>query len=143
MNESARKIAILYCIFASISTLINIGSQILFLLIYNGFFAIQISIFVGTLIGLPLRYYLEKRFIYSFESESVMHDSKLFFLYTLMAIFTTLIFWATEWVFHILFDGDLMRYLGAAIGLSTGYLIKYRLDKCFVFVSKVPKGEPS
>jgi len=31
-----------------------------------------------------------------------------------------------------------MRYLGGAIGLTLGYVIKYRLDKRFVFVTRKP-----
>jgi len=136
MNKSAGMITILYSAFASLSTLVNIGSQILFLLIYSGSYSIQISIFVGTLVGLPLRYFLEKRFIFSFESDNLTHDGKLFALYSFMGIFTTVIFWGTEWAFHILFSSDFMRYVGAILGLAVGYYIKYQLDKRFVFISR-------
>ena len=54
-----------------------------------------------------------------------------------MGLATTVVFWGTEAVFHFLFDSDAMRYVGGAIGLSIGYLIKYQLDARYVF-SKQP-----
>ncbi|MCY4178204.1 MAG: GtrA family protein, partial [Endozoicomonadaceae bacterium] len=52
-----------------------------------------------------------------------------------MGLATTAIFWGTEYFFQIIFKTDFMRYTGGIIGLIAGYLIKYRLDKRFVFVS--------
>ena len=34
-----------------------------------------------------------------------------------------------------LFRTEAMRYVGAVIGLSIGYVAKYRLDKRFVFIN--------
>jgi len=107
--------------------------------IYNGHRSIEISIFIGTIEGLPLRYYLEKRYIFAFESDDIKHDSKLFVLSSSMGIITTLIFWLTEYLFHILFNTDFMRYAGGVIGLALGYFIKYKLDKRFVFITKSGK----
>jgi putative flippase GtrA len=44
-------------------------------------------------------------------------------------VITTFVFWG----FDYLFNSIPMRYLGAVIGLSIGYIIKYQLDKKFVF----------
>jgi len=107
--------------------------------IYNGHYSIEISIFIGTIAGLPLRYYLEKRYIFAFKSEDIKHDSKLFVLYSSMGIITTFIFWGTEYLFYILFNTDFMRYTGGVIGLALGYFIKYQLDKRFVFIAKSQK----
>ena len=47
---------------------------------------------------------------------------------------TTALFWGTEYVFHLAFDSDLMRYIGGVLGLVGGHIIKYQLDKRYVFV---------
>lgn len=140
MTKSATKIAILYSLFAGLSTVFNIGGQMLSMLIYSGIYAVEISIFIGTLAGLPLRYILEKRYIFSFQSKSTKHDGLLFILYSFMSVFTTAIFWVTEYVFHLIFVGDFMRYLGGVLGLTIGYYVKYQLDKRFVFIDRFEKA---
>jgi len=52
-----------------------------------------------------------------------------------MGIITTLLFWGVELGFDYFFDHHLAKYAGAITGLSLGYLIKYHLDKRFVFVN--------
>ena len=139
MSKKAFTIVVLYTVFASLSTAINIGSQMLSMGIYKGVYAVEISILVGTATGLPLRYLLEKRYIFSFKSINIRHDGQLFVLYSFMGVFTTMIFWLTEYAFHILFAEDFMRYVGGVIGLGIGFYVKYRLDKKYVFVISNPK----
>ena len=134
MTKAATKIAFLYTLFAVLSTAINIGSQMLSIWIYKGPCSVEISILVGTAMGLPLRYFLEKRYIFNFTSKNLVHDGKLFIFYSAMGVITTLIFWGTEYAFHLVYDTDLMRYLGGIIGLSIGFYVKYQLDKKYVFV---------
>ena len=95
MRCTAVRIAVLYTLFAALSTAINIGSQILSIWTYNGSFAVETSILIGTAAGLPLRYFLEKRYIFAFNSKNIAHDSKLFLLYGAMCVITTFIFWGT------------------------------------------------
>ena len=135
MRKKAAKIAVLYSLFAVLSTAINIGSQMLSIWIYEGPLSVEISILVGTAMGLPLRYFLEKRYIFNFTSKNLVHDGKLFVFYSAMGVITTLIFWVTEYVFHLVYDTDLMRYLGGILGLSIGFYVKYQLDKKYVFVN--------
>ena len=135
MRRKAEKIAVLYTLFAVLSTAINIGSQMLSIWIYEGPLSVEISILVGTAMGLPLRYFLEKRYIFNFTSKNLVHDGKLFVFYSAMGVITTLIFWGTEYAFHLVYDTDLMRYLGGIIGLSIGFYVKYQLDKKYVFVN--------
>ena len=135
MTKTATKITVLYTLFAVLSTAINIGSQILSIWIYEGPFSVEISILVGTAMGLPLRYFLEKRYIFNFTSNNLVHDGKLFVFYSAMGVITTLIFWGTEYAFHLIYDTDFMRYLGGVIGLSVGFYVKYQLDKKYVFVN--------
>jgi hypothetical protein len=134
MARQAIKIAVLYSLFAALSTGINIVSQMLSIWTYRGPYSIELSIIVGTLSGLPLRYVLEKKFIFQYSSQNIQHDGKLFVLYSFMGVFTTLIFWLTEYAFHLMFLTDNMRYVGAILGLSLGYYVKYQLDKRYVFI---------
>lgn len=135
MIKRARTIASLYVLFAAFSTALNIGIQILSIWLYKGLYAVEVSILVGTAASFPLRYFLEKRHIFAFESKNIAHDSRLFVLYSLMSVFTTAIFWAVEYSFQWLFRTDTMRYIGGMIGLAIGFYIKYQLDKKYVFVS--------
>jgi len=134
MTKTATKIAVLYTLFAVLSTAINIGSQMLSIWIYKGPFSVETSILVGTAMGLPLRYFLEKQYIFKFTSKNLVHDGKLFVFYSAMGVITTVIFWCTEYAFHFIYDTDFMRYLGGIIGLSIGFYVKYQLDKKYVFV---------
>ena len=52
-----------------------------------------------------------------------------------MGVITTLIFWNTEHAFHLIYDTDLMHYVGGIVGLAIGFYIKYQLDKMHVFVN--------
>jgi len=133
------RIAILYAIFAAIATAVNLMSQATVIWLYGGPHAIEISILVGTAAGLPVKYVLEKQHIFEFPTVDLMHDGKLFVIYSFTGVFTTALFWGIEYVFHLLFSTDAMRYLGGAIGLTLGYVLKYRLDKRYVFVGSKPE----
>lgn len=134
--KAVARIAFLYSVFAALATAANLATQALVIWVYAGAYAIELSVLAGTAAGLPIKYILEKRHIFEFESESLKHDGKLFFMYSFLGIFTTALFWVTEFAFQWIFGTDLMRYLGGAIGLTLGYIIKYHLDKRFVFVCK-------
>lgn len=136
--KGVARIAMLYAVFSAIATVVNIGCQALVIWLYNGSFAVPLSILVGTAAGLPIKYVLEKRHIFSFESDNLAHDGRLFVFYSFLGVFTTALFWGIEYAFHQAFGTDAMRYLGGAIGLTLGYAIKYQLDKRFVFVSRAP-----
>lgn len=134
--KRAAEIALLYALFAAVATLANIGSQALVVKCYPGSHTVELSILVGTAVGLPIKYMLEKRHIFGYVADNLAHDGKLFVLYSAMGALTTVLFWGIEYAFHWLFGTDSMRYLGGAIGLTAGYVIKYHLDKRFVFVTK-------
>lgn len=137
MAKTAVRIAVLYTIFAMLSIVINIGSQMLSIWAYKGLYFVEISILVGTAAGLPLRYFLEKRYIFAFTSQNLAHDGRLFIFYSAMGMITTLIFWGTEYAFHLIYNTDEMRYVGGIIGLAFGFYVKYQLDKKFVFVASL------
>ena len=116
----------------------NLTAQALVMYFNNNSHAMLLSMLVGTGVGLVTKYILDKRYIFFFKAENLAHDGKLFFLYSVMGIVTTALFWIIEYEFQLIFAAELMRYIGGAIGLILGYLIKYRLDKQFVFVNKNP-----
>ncbi|MBK1682254.1 GtrA family protein [Rhodoferax fermentans] len=134
--KGVARLALLYTVFAFIAIVVNIGCQALMIWIYKGPFALQLSVLVGTAAGLPVKYVLEKRHIFGFESKNLAHDGRVFMLYTFMGVFTTAFFWGIEYGFHLAFQTDGMRYVGGAVGLTIGNIIKYHLDKRYVFLKE-------
>jgi len=134
--KNLARLSFLYTVFATIATIINIGTQAIVVWIYEGSYELPLSIFIGTVTSLPIKYLLEKKYIFGFVTNNLSHDGKTFLIYTSMGIITTLIFWGIEWAFHLAFETDYMRYIGGAIGLALGYTIKYHLDKSFVFIKR-------
>jgi putative flippase GtrA len=134
------RIALKYAQIACVSTAVNVGCQATVIALYSGLWAVPISVLVGTAAGLPVKYLLEKRHVFGFRTAGVQQDARLFTIYTFFGVFTTGVFWLTEYLFHEAFGTDAMRYLGAALGLAVGYVLRYQLDKRFVFVN-APRGE--
>lgn len=126
-------IALWYALFALFSTAVNIAFQYLSFLVYNGYLSLYIAMFTGTVAGLVLKYILDKKYIFFHKPKSKKDDGKKFFLYSLMGVFTTFIFWGFEIGFDYMFESQNAKYIGAVVGLSIGYVVKYFLDKKFVF----------
>lgn len=128
------KLAIKYTLFAILSIGVNLLFQYLSLLIYVGFLSLYIAMAAGSLFGLITKYVLDKKYIFYHTPKDKKDDAKKFMIYVLMGVFTTIIFWGTEILFDMVFTDDYAKYLGAILGLSVGYVIKYFLDKKFVFL---------
>lgn len=126
-------IALWYALFALFSTAINIAFQYLSFLVYSGYLSLYVAMFAGTVAGLVLKYILDKKYIFFHKPKSKKDDGKKFFLYSFMGVFTTFIFWGFEIGFDYMFDSQNAKYIGAVVGLSIGYVVKYFLDKKFVF----------
>lgn len=122
-----------YAIFAAIAAFINLITQYFSLLIYNKIFSLYLAIILGTLTGLFAKYVLDKKYIFYHAVSGIKDDFKKFILYSLMGVITTLIFWGFELGFDAILKFDSAKYIGAVIGLTIGYIIKYNLDKHFVF----------
>ena len=127
------RLAMLYTAFAIVATLCNILAQDICNYLYSGDFSILISIIIGTGFGLVVKYILDKKYIFQYKTKTVGHNRQIFFLYTIMGILTTMIFWGFEFGFHYIFETKEMRYLGGILGLMIGYICKYYLDKRYVF----------
>ena len=122
-----------YIGFAIAATVANIGAQDIMIRLYGGTYGIFVAIAVGTVVGLGLKYALDKRYIFCFYAKGIAKNIHVFVLYVFMSVITTMIFWGVEFGFHYLFASKEMRYLGGIIGLSIGYTVKYFLDKRYVF----------
>jgi len=127
------RIALLYALFAAISTAVNIGSQIVVHRLVTGPLELILALAVGTGAGLVVKYILDKRYIFAFTTTGLAHDGRLFVLYAAMSVVTTAIFWLFEFAFATAFASEALGYVGGVIGLAIGYVTKYQLDKRFVF----------
>jgi len=125
-----------YAAFAGLATLANLGTQRAVFLMGEGPVVFALAVFSGTLVGLVLKYLLDKRWIFADTGAGLRDHSRKFSLYTLMGVVTTAIFWGTETAFWAIWQTDLMREVGAVLGLTVGYVIKYNLDRRFVFTDR-------
>jgi putative flippase GtrA len=131
--KALARLAAVYAFISLLGSVANLLTQATVVATYSGPYAIELSVLVGTFMGYPIKYVLEKKHVFGFEAQSLGHDSRLFMLYGVMGVFTTLVFWGVEFAFQYAFGTDTMRYLGGVIGLTLGAIIKYNLDKRFVF----------
>jgi len=122
-----------YLIFAIAATGVNIGLQWISFRIYNGLYSLYLSMAIGTLGGLIVKYILDKKFIFYYETEKHTENIEKFIVYSFMGVVTTIIFWTTEITFDALWNTSYSKYIGAVTGLGIGYVTKYYLDKKYVF----------
>ena len=80
-----------------------------------------------------IKFFLDKSYIFFDKKKDFLYLGEKFRLYTIMGIFSTVVFWGTESIFWIIWRKEIMRELGAILGLTIGYILKYRLDKRYVF----------
>ena len=131
-------ILIRYSLFAVIATVFNILFQDIVVRLIDGRHGLVLSVLAGTAAGLVVKYWLDKQYIFNYQTRSLSHNSQTFMLYTVMGLLTTVIFWGFEAAFHFIFATKEMRYAGGILGLAIGYYIKYQLDKRFVFADLKP-----
>lgn len=138
------RVAIFYVLFAILATAANLGTQGLVHVVLPPVEGIDgaaywVALGIGTTVGLLVKYLLDKRWIFFDSSVGLAAHGRRFSLYTLMGIATTAIFWGVQSVFFAFFGTQTMLYVGGAVGLAIGYLVKYHLDRRFVFSQKVEK----
>ena len=97
-----------------------------------------IAMGLGTLVGLVVKYVLDKRWIFYDQTRGARAQGRQFALYALMGVATTAIFWITETAFWVIWGTDFARETGAVLGLTAGYITKYLLDRRFVFTAGRP-----
>ncbi|MCQ9200679.1 MAG: GtrA family protein [Prochlorococcus marinus CUG1437] len=123
----------LYILFALFATFFNLLTQRLILSINKTNLIFFLAILSGTLVGLIIKFFLDKSYIFFDKKKDFLYLGEKFRLYTIMGIFSTVVFWGTESIFWIIWRKEIMRELGAILGLTIGYILKYRLDKRYVF----------
>ncbi len=139
---SFRTLLLRYSLFAVLATLSNLGAQ-RFVFGIAGDGALIPAILVGTAVGLILKYILDKRWIFYDLGTGVAAHGRKFTAYTAMGLVTTAIFWGMETGFWLFWRTDIMRELGAVLGLAIGYVVKFHLDRRFVFTDSVLSIEAS
>ena len=121
-----------YILFAILATTVNIFFQYLSFLLIEHKYELYIAMLNGTILGMILKYYLDKNFIFYYVKKE-FNNKNIFLLYIFTSIFTTIIFWAIELWFSYYVNITYSEYLGALVGLTLGYSLKYILDKHLVF----------
>ncbi|HOJ65077.1 MAG TPA: GtrA family protein [Spirochaetota bacterium] len=136
---------LLYCIFATISIILNVLIQIVMEFILKGINFLNyniyknitylsiIKILIATLICFNFKFIIDKNIIFNDKTRKIDKNMIKFLIYTSFSIITTITFWGTELLFKILFHTQLFEMIGAVIGLTIGYTFKFFLDKKFVF----------
>lgn len=123
----------LYSLFAIIAIAANVLSQEFALLFYQGRNELLIAIPAGTVVGLLVKFVLDRKYIFKADSVPLSKDGRQFIAYAGTGLLTTLLFWGSEIAFELLFASREARYIGAILGLSCGYFLKFQLDRRFVF----------
>lgn len=129
-----------YGAFAVLATLANLGAQRAVLAFGEGAALFALAMIAGTALGLVVKYLLDKRWIFADAETGLKAHGRKFSLYSAMGLVTTAIFWGSETLFWTLCQTHLARETGAVLGLALGYVVKYRLDKRFVFAAAQPRG---
>ncbi|AXQ95948.1 GtrA family protein (plasmid) [Cereibacter azotoformans] len=122
-----------YGFFAVLATLANLGTQRLVLLGGGEARLFLPALAMGTLVGLVVKYLLDKQWIFFDRAAGLGAHGRKFSLYTLMGVATTALFWGTETLFWWIGGTHAARETGAVLGLAVGYVVKYNLDKQYVF----------
>lgn len=125
-----------YATFAVVAIIANLAIQKFVLQFGETGAHFAVAVGTGTIVGLVIKYVLDKRYIFYDMETGVKNHGRKFSLYTAMGLVTTAIFWSTETAFWLIWKSDLMRELGAIMGLSVGYVMKYYLDRRFVFTDR-------
>ena len=121
-----------YILFAILATTVNIFFQYLSFLLIEHKYELYIAMLNGTILGMILKYYLDKNFIFYYVKKE-FNNKNIFLLYIFTSIFTTIVFWAIELWFSYYVNINYSEYIGALVGLTLGYSLKYLLDKQLVF----------
>lgn len=138
---SRTRLVTLYLLFAVVATAVNLGCQYAVLSSWDHPRAVLVALVVGTIAGMPVKYVLDKRYIFRFRSTSARQETRMFATYTAFAGVTTAVFWGSELLVGALTGTDAGHLVGGAIGLAIGYALKYRLDRDWVFVDDPGRGK--
>ena len=129
---SPSDIALRYALFAAIAIAANLLTQAGTLQLYAGPLPLVAAMAAGTAVGLVVKYELDRRLIF-YAPDSPL-ASRTFVYYATTGLFTTAIFWGVETLAYLASGKELWAlYSGGFAGLVIGNIVKYRLDKRYVF----------
>jgi len=135
---SRTRLAMRYAAFAGIATALNLAAQALSLAAYGGALALPLAMVIGTAVGLVAKFELDRRWIFYVADRA--RTGTTFLGYAGTGVLTTAIFWCTEIAAHLVSGIPEGKYVGGAIGLAVGYVIKFTLDRDYVFTVKLPRS---
>lgn len=130
---SLQALILRYGVFALLATIANLGTQRAVLALDASARGFVLAVLAGTAVGLVLKYILDKRWIFFDTATGAWAHGRRFSLYTAMGLVTTVIFWGMETAAFAIWGTDLAREAGAVLGLAIGYVVKFHLDRRFVF----------
>jgi putative flippase GtrA len=134
-------VAIRYVAFAIVSMITNLATQeIVFRL--SPPYALALAIAAGTVTGFAAKYVLDKFWIFDDRYGGPAGELRKLVRYGAFSVLTTQFFWGFEVACWLIWQTDTAKYVGAVIGSSIGYAVKYLLDRSFVFNQRagVPSG---
>jgi len=124
-----------YAIFALIAILVNLAVQALFTELTPAMsYKLMYALLLGTAAGFFTKYELDRLFIFHKDFEGIKKESRQIGFYAATGFLTTIIFWAIEYGFVVVWQHRLSQYMGGLAGLSIGYVVKYHLDRKYVFL---------
>jgi len=121
-----------YVLFAILATLANLITQEAVIRLAP-ISPLALSIVTGTAVGFVLKYILDKRWVFDDGFHGHREEFRKVTLYGAFSVITTLVFWAFEVAFWMIWRTDFAKYAGAVLGLAVGYAAKFMLDRTFVF----------
>jgi putative flippase GtrA len=123
-----------YIVFAGIAIASNLAAQALVFAAYDGPLELAAAIAVGTIVGLVVKFELDRRLIFYAPRQDAGATGVTFLFYATTGLVTTAIFWGTETLFYLASGkASGSQYVGGFVGLTIGYVLKYQLDKRYVF----------
>ncbi len=125
-----------YAAFAVLAILANLATQRLSLAVFPNAYIPALA--GGTIIGLVVKYALDRTWIFAGAAQARGGQAGTFGLYAATGVVTTLIFWGFETVAWLVWQTHMAREAGAVTGLVLGYAIKYQLDRRYVFTQPKP-----
>ncbi|HNZ27471.1 MAG TPA: GtrA family protein [Spirochaetota bacterium] len=146
--RTVRRQYFLYIAFALVSMGVNISVQIIAELVMSTFdivffqqkiygnitYGFGLKILCATIVAFLFKFLIDKHFIFQNKKDGITKNIRQLFVYGFFAIFTTLIFWGTVFIFKLFLEKIIWEIIGSIIGLSVGYTLKFFLDKKYVFV---------
>ncbi|MEM7710344.1 MAG: GtrA family protein [Pseudomonadota bacterium] len=94
---------------------------------------LMVAIVAGTLVGFGVKHVCDKLWTFREAYTTPLGEVRRVTVSGLFSVLTTLVFWGFELGFYAIWQTDTAKYLGAVLGLTIGYVIKYALDRRHVF----------